>query len=188
MKKKLTLVLVLILFLHVGLVSATASPLEQKAGDTLRGLGIYSGYEDGTLRLGNSITRAEFTTLAVKIVGLSHQHESRMGKTPFSDVPSDFWGSGYINIAVDESLMSGYPNQTFRPEGNITYAETLSVLVSLLGYKDDAVKLGQWPENYLQQAEGLNLTKNISHDANHVVTRGDVAVLIHNALSVQLKK
>ena len=48
-------------------------------------------------------------------------------ETPFSDM-NDHWSSAFVSRAVDEGLLSGYPDGTFRPDAPLTRAELAAVL------------------------------------------------------------
>jgi hypothetical protein len=73
---------------------------EEQAGEYLRQIGLYRGYDDGTLGLDRNITRAEFATLAVRLEGLEDLQGRYRGETIFKDMPANHWASGYVNIAV----------------------------------------------------------------------------------------
>lgn len=178
------LMVILLLLLNVGAVFANGTSQQETAGYYLKDIGLYKGYDDGTLGLERPITRAEFATLIVRILG-----EEEASKTPvntnFKDVGKQHWASGYINTAVKHKLVQGYSDQTFRPEGKITYAEALTMLIRLLGYESQAK--GEWPQSHIAVADSLGITKGLNYDANHVVNRGDIAVFIYQAMGLELK-
>ena len=128
---------------------------EEQAGEYLRQLGLYRGYEDGTLGLDRNITRAEFATLAVRIEGLEDLQENHKEETFFKDMAADHWASGYVNIAAAKNLIKGFEDKTFRPEEEITCVQALAVIVRILGYEKDVV--GEWPDNYIGMGESLGL-------------------------------
>ncbi len=47
----------------------------------------------------------------------------------FPDVTPDYWESQPISLLAMENVITGYPDGTFRPEGNITRAEMCSLLM-----------------------------------------------------------
>jgi len=151
---------------------------------TLSTLGLLTGYPDGTFRPENTITRAEFCAVAIRSLGLEQAAQYSSGTTIFPDVPATHWASGYINMAVDQGLIHGYPDGTFRPSAPVTYAESLAIIVRLLGY-DPSVK-GAWPTNYLIKAFELGVTGGLAFAANTPATRGDVALFVNNSLEIPL--
>lgn len=166
--------------------SSLQNDKSEVAGEYLKKIGIYKGYEDGSLRLEQNITRAEFATLAVRIEGLENLQEKHKGETIFKDMAASHWASGYVNIAVSKGLIKGFEDKTFRPEEEITYAQALAVVIRILGYEGDVV--GEWPDNYIDNGRDLGLDRYIDLSADDVISRGEIAVLIFNALDVVIKE
>ena len=46
----------------------------------------------------------------------------------FNDVPKNNWANAAIAKAVDENLLEGYPNHTFKPDANVTRVEALTTI------------------------------------------------------------
>lgn len=155
---------------------------EKQAGEYLRQINLYIGYEDGTLGLDRNITRAEFATLAIRIEGLEDLKEEYKGETIFKDMAANHWASGYVNIAVSRDLIKGFEDKTFRPEEQITYVQALAVVIRILGYEKNIV--GEWPDNYIEMGKNLGLDRHIDLSADDVINRGEIAVLVCNALGV----
>jgi len=154
----------------------------ENAVGLLSNMGVLNGFPDGTFRPAATITRAEFAAMAVRVLGLEAAAEQAKGATKFSDVPATHWASGYINIVVDQGFMHGYPDGTFRPDAPVTYAEALAVIVRLLGY--DPIVKGTWPMNYLVKGAEIGVTDGLNFDAGAPATRGDVALMLENALAI----
>ena len=98
-------------------------------------------------RPGESVTRAEFATLAA--------HFSSLALTDvniFSDVPDDHWAVKYINSAVAKGWINGYGDGTFHPEDFITRAEVVRLTNTILGRNADHAYImanpGLLPRNY----------------------------------------
>lgn len=83
--------------------------------------GYLSGYSDGKFQPERSITRAEFVTVLVRMLGGS------AGNASFSDTEGH-WAKEAVQIAVNNGWVSGYPNGTFRPDSPITRAEAVVLL------------------------------------------------------------
>ena len=171
----------------------------EQAGEYLRRIGLYRGYDDGTLGLDRNITRAEFATLAVRLEGLEDLQGRYRGETIFKDMPANHWASGYVNIAVSGNLIKGFEDKTFRPEEKITYVQALAVVIRILGYEKDVI--GEWPDNYIDKGVELGLVTrgdgpfvslgNMTQKepaplcpVNAPINRGEIAILIYNALKV----
>ena len=92
------------------------------AVNTLVELDVLSGYEDGTFRPNNAVTRAEFVTAVCKCFD-----SLSTGSAGFSDV-SGHWAEGFINQAVAEDWISGFPDGTFRPDESIQRCQVTAIL------------------------------------------------------------
>lgn len=101
-------------------------PMDQwysKAVMTLAGEDILTGYPDGTFRPNDSITRAEFVTMALNFAG-----ENQGAVCDFEDVPENMWYYGIIAGATEKGWVSGYPDGTFRADTRITRGEATSII------------------------------------------------------------
>lgn len=98
--------------------------------ETIKAKGVISGYEDGTFRPANKITRAEIATMASATAGL----KTNLVKTTFLDVPDTHWALQSILKCRANGVVSGYPDGTFRPQNNITRAEISKIIFKLFAY------------------------------------------------------
>lgn len=90
--------------------------------------GYISGYEDGTLRPGNEISRQEVAVILSRLMKLKVP-ESMNAVKKFKDgenIPQ--WSKGPVNAVVAGGYMAGYPDQTYQPERAITRAEAIVTL------------------------------------------------------------
>jgi hypothetical protein len=90
--------------------------------------GVITGYNDGSFRPDNAITRAEFVTLVVQLSGVSAG-----AATTFRDVPVGAWYYGSAAASYANGWLSGYGDGTFRPANKITRAEAVTLLNNVLG-------------------------------------------------------
>jgi len=162
----------------------------KQAIDELYALGIMNGYEDGTIKPENNITRAEVTKLVVATMGPSYT-EAAVGATgvdtQFTDVPGSHWASGYIATGVANSFINGMGDGTFAPEENVTYAQIVKMITAAMGYTSICERNGGYPNGYLTTAASIGVTKGVNIvGADTVVTRGQVAMLLDNALNIPI--
>lgn len=164
--------------------SDTVDHERETAIKQLAGLGLLNGYPDGTFRPENPITRAEFAKVMVYALGLADAAEMLAGvPVPFADVEANHWAVGFISIATSQEIVKGYPDGTFGPQNNVTYAEVITMLLRALGY-GPLLDKQPWPTAYLTKAADLKINKGISFLANAPATRGDVAALVANSISI----
>ena len=155
-----------------------------QAINTLAALGVIKGYEDGSFKPDNNITRAEVATMVVAALNRSADAEGAKGTTKFDDMNVDAkaWATGFVNIGVSEGFISGFEDGSFKPDNNVTFAQMVSMLVRVAGYGRYAEYLGGWPNGYLSVGNDKGVTKNVSAGADTAVTRGQVAQMIYNTL------
>lgn len=167
-------------------VPATAN--YASAVNNLTALSIIDGYEDGTFKPDNKVTRAEVTKMVVAALAQSSAAASAKTNTNFTDVTADHWAAGYINVGVNSTgFIVGMGDGTFQPESNVTYAQIVKMLVSSLGYGGMAVQAGGYPTGYMTIAEDRGITAGISGvNSSDEVSREVVARLINNALDTPL--
>ncbi len=193
MMMRKTLVTLLVVTFVLGIASmasaASLSDIEgedyEDAASVLNALEVLTGYPDGTFRGEDEITRAEFAAVVVRALGLESAASYAKGSSQFSDVEAGAWYTGYINVAANEGIVNGYPDGTFKPANNVTYAEAVTMLVRALGY-EPSLKPGVWPVPYLVKAADLGVTDDVEFDARDNATRGDVAQMTYNSLDVDM--
>lgn len=103
-----------------------------KPVNTLASLGILSGVGNGRFDPDRSITRAEFTVIAMKFANTSGG-----GVNIFSDVNEDDWFYSAVVDSTQYGWINGYPDGTFRPEATISRAEVTVIVNHMLGRAAD---------------------------------------------------
>ena len=152
---------------------------------TLTQLGVINGYEDGTFRPEDTVERDEMAKLV--FVLYTTMNDAGNGAVKFDDVTADNWAAGYISWCAAKSIVGGYSDGTFRPDGEITYDEALKMTCAMLGYTDFNSEL--WPVDVRQKAlTELNLGENIEAEGSDKLTRGQVAQLLYNALDTAMNE
>ena len=98
-----------------------------QAINTLAEMEKILGYEDGTFRPDDPITRAEFATIATRFDDLSPA-----SGIVFNDVLEGHWAIDYIQSAYAAGWVGGYEDGTYRPEQNISRAEVVKIVNTML--------------------------------------------------------
>lgn len=181
LKKIFACLLVFLLLPAAGLAKETDGKIA-----LLSSLGIFQGYEDGSYRLENRLTRAEFTKVSVAASENRKAVSASLAVSPFADVPHTLWSAPYIQLAAKSGYVTGYLDSTFRPDAPITYAESVAVFLRLLGYQNSDFGAA-WPAGHMAIAEDLGLCDGISLDYNAPITRGDMVTLLYNLLDENKK-
>ena len=97
------------------------------------------GYEDGTFRADNDMTRAEAAAVFARLISES-KDETISGKASFADVNKNDWYAKDIGYLEKYGMVKGYEDNTFRPDEMITRAEFVTMAVRFYGIAND-VKL-----------------------------------------------
>lgn len=155
-----------------------------EAIDFLSSQGILNGYEDGTFKPQENVTRAEFTAMIMRIQKLDSLGST--GMTYYPDISRDHWALSDINIATGMRLISGYEDGTFRPDENITLTDALKIIVCLLGYQAAAEVNGGYPDGYIKTAADIGVLDRVTTQYNSFVTREVTALMLYNSLEIEL--
>lgn len=153
---------------------------------SLTSRGVINGYEDGTYKPGQQISRAHAAKIMALALGLDTKNVVDPG---FKDVKKDHPYYGHIAALVNAGIIKGYEDKTFKPTGNLTRAHVAQMLV--LGYDLEENKLSnlpfkdvnnkQWFANYIQTLFSNKITSGTTattFSPNAFVTRGQVASFI----------
>ena len=118
-----------------------------RAISTLANAGIIKGDPAGTYRPGDPITRAEMAAIIARF------GDFKEGGKTFSDI-SGHWAQKYIELAASNGWINGNPDGTFKPNNNITRAETVAMINRVLNRQtesnDDLLPVSQmtnWSDN-----------------------------------------
>lgn len=96
--------------------------------------GLIYGYPDGTFRPEGDVTRAEFAVMLMRGMPLLPQ------APPLTFADNDEigpWAVEFLEQAVAQGIIAGYPDNTFRPNAHITHAEMMAMVVRAAGFATD---------------------------------------------------
>lgn len=161
--------------------------------------GLTSGYPDGTFRPANPVTRAEMAVFIKKgIHGGSYSPPAADGSHPFTDI-AGHWGEDWIEDLYDEGLTAGYPDNTFRPNNQVTRAEIAVFLLKAkhgTSYSPPAADggvfsdiAGHWAEGWIEQLAEEGISSGYSdgtYRPNREVNRAEMAVFLVNTFSLPM--
>ncbi len=198
MKKLLAMVLALVMTLSLA-VSANALKADEKINEdyaeavaVLDGMGVFKGYEDGSFKPENKITRAEVATIIYRIYTADVAKNDKSGLyatyNKFSDMAGAGWAKGYIGYCANAALVKGYPNGTFVPSGKVTGYEVLAMILRAVGYDQKGEFTGaDWALHVAEIAERQGILDNVKGvDLNAPATRELVAELLFQSINVPM--
>lgn len=157
------------------------------AVESLRLMGVLDGYSDRTFRPDAPVNRGQFCKMVVYAMGGEDELGLYNTVTIFPDVRPSHWASGYINMVSRKGVIAGYPDGRFHPEQSVTVGQAVTILLRMLGYKDENIG-GIWPASYMAKAAEIGLTERVGMNGNAVLSRKLAAELILNLLRANTKE
>lgn len=166
--------------------------------EALASRGLIRGLEDGTFQPNRAVTRAEFAALVVASFPTLPEARSPV---QFVDVGAGFWAQEAITKAQRRGFLSGYPDQTFRPQETITRVQGIVAIAnglglpaapaSTLGIYRDRAQIPSYAVSAVAAATQNRLILNFpSADLLRpleALTRAEVATLVYQGLVQQGK-
>jgi hypothetical protein len=195
MRKALSFVLVLALVLgsfsfafaadtKVAGLSDIAGHANEDAIVVNNDLSIINGYEDGTFKPDQAVTRAEFAAMLTRALAIPESALAGYTSTSFKDTAGYSWAVSYLGFAQSKGIMLGDGAGNAMPGRTITVNEAVTMALRAIGYtQNSALLVGSWPSNYVSIAQNEELYDKVSSEAT--VTRGSAAQIIYNLLTVQ---
>ena len=203
-KRIVTLILALVMIVStmgISTMAATFSDItDERVGEAVAKLvanGIITGYEDGTFKPDNQITRAEFAAVVTRMKNVAGNLASD-ATTGFSDLDNDSsraWARPYVKAAVDLGIINGFDDGTFRAGEPVTYEQAVKMLVCAAGYEivaqseyNKAIAANpnaSWSAGYIAAANKHGFTKGaVTALISEPASRGVVALLTSNTIEV----
>ena len=153
------------------------------AVNVLSALGVVDGFEDGTYKPEQTVTRAQMAKLIVTALGVADYASATTSQ--FSDMGNATWAIPYVEYAANLNIVNGVGNGKFSPNNTVTYEQVATMIVRALGFTDKCNEMnGSWPAIYIQKATALGLFNDVANKGATGASRGDVAIMLYNALSV----
>ena len=197
MKKVLSIVLSLVLVICMMPVMAFAGSNDavysdiagekcEGAVNVLSALGVVDGYENGTYKPEQTVTRAEMAKLVITALGMDSYATAT--KSSYSDMANAQWAIPVVEYATNLGIIEGVGGGRFSPGNPVTYEQAATMIVRAIGFTTACNEMnGTWPAIYVQKATALGLFENV--EGNNYGTganRGDVAIMLYNALNTPM--
>lgn len=150
-------------------------------------IGIVNGYPDGSFQPEQNINRAEFLKI---IIEASFDQESiqtciGMSSKPgwtymyLKDVPINSWFAKYVCLAMNENIIEGYNDDTFKPEQNISFTEAAKIISNSFAMKDELIDETPWYKPFVKYLEKNSAIPITIYSFNKKLTRGEMAEIIY---------
>jgi len=126
------------------------------------------------------VTRTVFANAAASM--MSSELDDYSGATS-GDLTAQDKGIMYLSSL---GIMSGYGNNEFLPQKNISLQEAATILLSSMGYSATAQVMGGFPSGYMALAGDVDMLDGVKADAEGYLTYGLFVKLIVNSLDVEI--
>jgi hypothetical protein len=164
---------------------------------------IIAGYPDGTFRPYRVVNRANFAAMLQKAFP-NQKQVKQASACIFADVPAKYWARAAIQNACQAGIMAGYPGELFRPTKYISKVQAVVALAEVLNlspsgspsadlnkYYADAKAIPKYATNRVAAATQAHVVVDYPNvkvlGPNKVISRGEAAALIYQALVAQEK-
>ena len=179
----------------IDLVGHWAAPFVESLAEK----GIVKGFMNGTFKPNDPLTRAQFATLIMaSFPNSSLPAAAARRPQPFKDdIPE--WSKDAIYQAVSRGFLRGFPNQTFRPQQNLTRIQAIVALTNglelpggntdVLGIYRDRAQIPDYAMDALAAATQQRLVVNHPQPLwlrpGEAITRAEAVALVYQGLIVQ---
>ena len=149
------------------------------------------GYEDGTIKPNNDITRAEVATIFFRLLTDNARERYWSTTNDFSDVAAESWYNNAISTLSNMGIINGYEDGTFKPNAPITRAEFTAIATRFFDYEaeyDGAfndVSARAWYADYVQAAVDMGLVDGYPDGGFHpdaYITRAEACTIVNRVL------
>ncbi len=178
-------------------ISGANASKYKTAIDALASRSIIGGYDDGTFKQYNTMTRAEFAAIVVRTLGLTPKTADA-----FDDVVSSNWYASFVGTANTYGIVKGKSLSTFDPSGTITRQEaavmvaraaklcgmdtsmTTSGIRDVLAQFGDYVDVASWAQESVAVCYNTDISdrSELEIQPTIAITRGEIAQMLYNML------
>ena len=199
LKRALSLALAAIMLIGMMVVSASAVSyndltdkdqiVNKDAVSMLVSLGIIEGKPDGSYAPTENVDRAQMAKMLSVIMnkGVDNSALYQSVNSGLVDVNTN-WAKGHINYCYTTGIIAGRGNGKFDPSATVTALEAAKMLLVAVGY-DPAIEGfegADWAINVSVRADEQGIFEGFTKDLSAPLNRDDAALLIYNALDVEM--
>ena len=200
LKRVLSLALAVMMLIGMMVVGANAAGINdftdkdeivnKDAVGMLTTLGIINGMEDGSyFAPTQGVDRAMMAKMISVIMNQGADNSALYENvaTGLTDV-NNSWAKGHINYCYTLGIIAGRGNGTFDPNAGVTALEAAKMLLVAAGYdpKIEGFEGSNWAVNVSAKADAVGIFANFTKDVTAPLSRDDAALLIYNALDVEM--
>lgn len=149
--------------------------------------GLMNGFGDGSFLPETQFTRAQLAKISA-VLRYGANEDGTYDDTcadgydkeqSFTDVEKSHWAFGFIGKLTDDKLLNGRGDGKFDPEAAVSFAEASKMIVNGVTGKGDLA----YPDGFIKEAKDSGMLEKLDeYDNNAPIIRGDIAIMLYNAL------
>uniref|UniRef100_UPI00388DB534 S-layer homology domain-containing protein n=1 Tax=Arcticibacter sp. TaxID=1872630 RepID=UPI00388DB534 len=160
-------------------------------------VGIVKGYENGTFKPNNAVTRAEFVVMLMNALNQQDTEATNLTFTDKADIGA--WAITAIENAVQSGIINGYSDGTLRPNDKITRTEMAVMIAKALSLKVDGIavttfaddaEIPSWAKGQVAALQKLAIISGKSQNAfapKDQATRAEAVTMLLNLMAQESK-
>ena len=116
---------------------------------------------------------------------------------PITPIPADsiaHWAESYIRFVIENEIMIGFPDGTFRPNGSITRAEFSTAFARFLGISAGSITFSDteshWASGYIAAMADRGIVGGVGDNLfapDELITREQIAAILHRTSGMDVE-
>ncbi len=139
--------------------------------------GVIEGYQDGTFRPDQDISRAEFLKIVLE-ASEDYEDACTDPKIAYPDVSEDDWFYSYVCYATNNDIVAGYPDGTFKPDNKINFVEAAKIVANLYDLEITEDENGEWYQAFVDALGQERVIPGTIAKMNKDISRGEMSEII----------
>jgi len=140
--------------------------------------GVLNGFEDGTFKPDQKVTRVELLKMAYNTFRSEYTLTNERDLNCFADI-QDSWGKNLICASYEDKIIKGDATDgLFHPDRNVNFAESAKI-ISLAAYLSIEESTFPWYKNYIKSLDTRFAIPSTVKDFSQELTRGELAEILY---------
>jgi polyhydroxybutyrate depolymerase len=174
----LTLTILLPLTSRASFSDTTNHPYQESINN-LQQRSIIQGYPDGSFKPDNPVSRAEMLKIVLGSYPINQQSEPKTNCFP--DVTDQRYAP-YVCYALEQDIIQGYPDGTFKPDNPVSIAEWSKIALETFQIKLKQEEKSRRYESYIEFIHNNNIFSKYASYPDEFMTRAHMSYMIHQLI------
>ena len=152
------------------------------------------GDDKGNFNPYKNLTRGETATIFHRLLTDAARHRFELTESIYDDVPEELWSALSILSLGNAGILSGYPDNTYRPEGSVTRAEFATIVCKIYDVEEGGKTnlkdvSGHWAERYIAGIANkgwITGYPDLTFKPDNYITRAEAVTIINRMMNCEL--